>query len=397
MIRRRLHFHCRKSAIVLAVLATGLLAVSCTPRASHKESRDTGYEGIARTQPFLAAERLLASLGWEVRRDHAIKDLGYGGTLILNGDGSSNQITSQRALEWAENQHGHLILLLSGSESWRNDWEPNFQQFLVNSEELNVHPVLKKLHLTVSSKGVFSMGSPATIDVEIDGESYEMKSAPPLTLHASSMPGKADVLVGTKDEASLVSMPLKSGGRITVVCDGVPFRNRQLDTADHAQILVALVSLGSEWQQRSVAFLLHSSISFYGLLWDQFWMPIIALAVLLLAWLWKNFPRFGPLLAANGNADRQFSDHLRMTGNFLWSRRRSSDLLQATRQAILRRLQVRHHGMSGAPEDRLMEHFSGLTQIPYDRVARAWQASESNDSGHFLAILRDLQSIHQAL
>ena len=381
-----------------ALLLSGLLLSSCTPRPSHKETREIGYEGIARTQPFLAAERLLSSLGSDARKLHSLKDLSYGSTLILNTEASSNQATSQRALDWAENEDGHLILLLSGSESWRDDWEMNLNDLFSNPNELDVNPILKKYRLAATKASFLSKpAAAAKVSVDVDDETYEMATSGHLTLHATSIADKTDVLAGTAEACTLLSMPLRSGGRLTVICDATPFRNRYLADADHAKLLVALIGLGSDMQQRTIGFMLNNNVSFYGMLWEKFWMPLIALAILVLAWLWKNFPRFGPLLADHANSDRQFADHLRMTGNFLWGRKRSADLLQAMRHAILRKLQTRHHGLSDGPEDRLLEHLATLTHIPYDRVAAAWHVPSTQDSRHFLTLLRDLQTIHQSL
>ena len=376
-----------------------LLVASCKPRPSHQESREIGFQGAARTQPFLAAERLLDSLGADSRKLTSLNDLPRGGTLIVNADSTSNQATGQRALEWAENEGGHLILFLSGSESWRDDWEISIGDLFSPPQNLDVHPVLKKYQLAVTKKDLESKSTATNVSVDIDGESYEMAPYGNFTIHSTSTSTKRrpDVLAGTRESSLLLSLPLQDGGRLTVINNAIPFRNRYLKDADHAKILVALIGLGTERQQYSVSFMLNNHVSFYGMLWEKFWMPLIALAILIVAWLWKNLPRFGPLLANPTNSDRQFADHLRMTGNFLWGRKRSADLLQAMRQSILRKLQARHHGISDGPEDRLLEHLATLTHIPYERVAAAWNIPFTQDSRFFLTLLRDLQSIHQSL
>ncbi len=381
-----------------APLLASLLVSSCKPRPSHQESREVGFQGIARTQPFLAAERLLESLGADTRKLASLNELPYGGTLIINADSTSNQATGQRALEWVENEGGHLILFLSGSESWRDDWEMNLNDIFSNAQEIEVHPALKKYGLGVTKQGfLFKTAATNNVSVAIDGETYEMASPGNLSIRATTVTGQPDVLAGTRDASPLLSLPLRSGGRLTVISDAIPFRNRYLKDADHAKILVALIGLGTERQQHAVRFMLNNHVSFYGMLWEKFWMPLIALGVLILAWLWKNFPRFGPLLANHANTERQFADHLRMTGNFLWGRKRSADLLQAMRHAIQRKLQARHQGISDGPEDRLLEHIANLTQLPYERVAAAWNVPATQDSRYFLTLLRDLQTIHQSL
>ena len=380
-------------------ILVGVLAASCKPRPSHQESREIGFQGAARTQPFLAAERLLDSLGADTRKITSLNELPYSGTLIVNADATSNQATGQRALEWAENEGGHLILFLSGSESWRDDWEMSLNDIFSNAQEIEVHPALKKYRLGVKKESFLFKPTATTTDVsvDIDGETYEMASSGNLSIRATSMTRHPDVLAGTRDASPLLSLPLGSGGRLTVISDAIPFRNRYLKDADHAKILVALIGLGTDRQQHAVRFMLNSHVSFYGMLWEKFWMPLTALGVLILAWLWKNFPRFGPLLANHANSERQFADHLRVTGNFLWGRKRSADLLQAMRHAIQRKLQARHHGISDGPEDRLLEHFANLTQLPYERVAAAWNVPATQDSRYFLTLLRDLQTIHQSL
>lgn len=382
------------SLVLISSLLTGCLKF----RKSHEETREKGYEGIARAQPFLAAERLLTKFGWEPDRLHSAKSLPYGGTLILNADSSRDQFTAYQAMDWMERRSGHLILFLSSAESWRDDWAVDFFSYFKDIDSLENHPILQKYHLKPSNNSLRIFGGGKPQEAKIDGAKFMMENTGSITLDATAVAQDTDALAGTAASASLLSFPLSGGGRLTVICDARPFRNRFLDHEAHADVLLALLALRGETGDHTVGMMLSNGLSFYTMFWEKYWMALIALGVLVLLWLWKNFHRFGPLLLPSTTNDRQFADHLRMTGHFLWSYRRSGELLGAMRQSIQRKLQAAsHQEMSEGAPARLLEHLSNLSKLPPERVTAAWHTPATSDLRQFIHLMRDLQTIHQSL
>ena len=386
------------------MIAVALLLCGCgsgsgiTPK---EITEETGYEGIARVQPYLAAERMFAKLGWESEAVHTTQDLPYGGTLVLAGETSIGQTISMRAIEWVEKKSGHLILILRGTEAWRDDWDKNLGEIFASYDDLIYHPVFRKLGIKPAPKSNNLISNTERMNAEIIDDTFEYDQRFELALDATKTSSKPDVLVGKKEEAKILSVPV-STGRITVVCDGSPFRNRYIDENDHAELLVALAQLehgayGLDSWNRSIRFLLSGNESFFTLLWQHYWMALVALALLIIAWLWRNILRFGPLQKSSTNEVRQFSEHLKMTGKFLWRQRLSADLLLPMRRAILNKLQ-RHQGMDLQDDDaRIMERLANLSQLPYERVANAWQSNRAADGKTLQTIIHDLQIIEKSL
>src|SRR5213075_340682 len=100
-------------------------------------------------------------------------------------------------------------------------------------------------------------------------------------------------------------------GRVTLVADAHPFRNRYLARNDHAALLYGLVSLD---HRTVVSFVSVLKVSFWKMLWEHGRPALLCLAALLMLWLWKNLPRFGPILAAEDHSSRDFTAHLAMAG-----------------------------------------------------------------------------------
>lgn len=379
------------------VLCLGL--AGCMPTGTtHKVTREVGYKGIARTEPYLAAQRMLNELEWEAKTIHSISELPHGGTLVLGGDGSMSQTVGVQALDWVKRNDGHLILILRGTEPWRDDWSTNFGDVFSNAKEYQVHPILQKLGIKVTqNRSTVLSKSGEDFSVKIRKQNFDCASRYFVEMDASSQNGRLTVVEGKPEESQLVSLPWQ-GGRITILGDGSLFRNRFIDEKDHAKLLVALLDLGLETSyQREICFLFSGNETFFGLLWKKYWMALIALGFLIAFWMWKNLPRFGPLIAESSTGIRQFSGHLKMTGTYLWRRRQSADLLLPLRRAIEHKLALRHPASIEHDEGRLMERLAASSGLPYERVARAWSAGFVKDGHSMLNIIRDLQIIEQSL
>lgn len=393
----------RVTTLRVAMVALCFALFGCTRpfKKTHKEIRDIGYEGEARSKPYLAAERLFGKLNWDVKTIFDLGDeLERGGTLILGGESSISQTTGMKALDWVDRQSGHLILMLRGTESWRDDWDSNFFDMLPAGKELEFHPVLRRLGLKPVSGTGFSIGSKIQ-EAKIADETYEYASRFGLSFDVTDVRGKVQIIQGQTTDCGILTVPMPGGGRITIVCDGSPFRNRYIDAQDHASLLVALAGLndngGNYYWSQNLRLLFSGNDSFFSLLWERYWMAVIALAALLVAWLWKNLPRFGPLQSATNQDVRQFSGHLKMAGTYLWRRRQVTDLLLPMRRNILQKLHARHGIATDEDEGRVLERLATLANLPYDRVANAWQLNFTKDTRIFYTTVRDLQIIEQAL
>ena len=117
---------------------------------------------------------------------------------------------------------------------------------------------------------------------------------------------------------------------------------------------------------------------------------------LLLFWLWRVVPRFGPIAPDPSPARRRLLDHLRAAGRFHWRREGSLGLLHAARDACLRRLARVHPGLVAlAPADRAREAAvrSGLSPA----AARIAFELPAVDAREFTAAVNALQAFEERL
>ena len=123
-------------------------------------------------------------------------------------------------------------------------------------------------------------------------------------------------------------------------------------------------------------------------------MALVALAVIFVAWLWKNLPRPGPLRAAPAGPVRDFTTHLALTGAFLWRQREADALLQPLRDAV--KTAAGRLGWQQTDANfisRLAAH-CGLAE---SRVSVALRAAEIRERNLFLRVTQDLQKMTDEL
>ena len=377
-------FHARTIVLSLASLAL----CSCK-WVKHKEI--IGYQGPARQDPFLAAERFLQKERHGARIVSQLKKLkSHSGPIIASAQSFINYGDADAVLEWA-GEGGHLILLLGGAERWRNDWKESgiFEMLKAHKPEAEETRLLAALGISGSDAGggIFSADAKDhTASVGARTLTAELAGKFSVTGDAAH----ADIRFGDEDGPALASFPLGSG-RVTVLANAHPFRNRWIGEHDHAALLATLVDLGHGGE---AWFLNGARVSFWKMLWEHGWMAIVALAALLAAWLWRNLPRLGPLRTPPGEAVRDFSAHLALTGAFLWQQRQPDTLLQPLRDAVTAAAaRLGWHPKDPGFTTKLAAR-SGLAEA---RVTTALAAAGIRERNAFLRITQDLRKIADGL
>jgi hypothetical protein len=339
-----------------------------------------GYRGPARTNPFLAAQRFLGEMGYDVETRNRMDSLpSIDGVLITQPQSLLNYGDADRLLAWVKNG-GHLMLLLSGAETWRNDHrEFTFQDLFKGLiKEAEGEKFLKTLELTEVQAGAKELQ-----EATINKHSFSADLQGTFTYK-----GKPDVLFGKPESPSLVSFNYH-GGRVTVIANASPFRNRWIGEKDHAALLSALVALEGH---EAVYFLNGVRVSFLSMVWEHGWMIILTVAVLLIAWLWKNFPRFGPVLKPANTDSREFSEHLRLTGRYLWDQKQIWPLISPLREQVLRAAE--RLGWRFSDPD-FFEKLAARTDVPVERARLALASGTLRDPQLFIRAVKDLQRMRE--
>lgn len=362
-----------KLPAVIAVLALSLTGCGKYETVDY----ETGFKGAARLNPWLAAERFTEQSGRQVLSLKSWRAPGYDDDLwIVPVSVLSNASYVKLAADWVD-EGGHLVLLLENAGMEMNDWG-NFGGEVDVPE--SVEDLLGKADIEVKAPegfGQAALRKPAT--VKFEDHTYKVEAGARATVAA---PGH-DSGVFASGEAG--------HGRITAVADARMFRNRWIGDQDHAALLLAL--LDSSDYEGAVMFSRGGSLSFWKMVKAHLGPVLIGLAALLVIWLWKNMPRFGPLEAAEAaSTARGYDAQLAAVGGYHWRTNHASAMLALLRERLAERAQragLRAARGSAECHDWLAER-SGL---PTERVAAALSSAFIKDRATFTRVTADLQSL----
>lgn len=355
--------------LMLAMISLLILTLSgCDTK---YEEVDAGYKGPAKTNPWLAAERFLTSYGRTVEVLASWRKPGDSeSTWIIPAELISNATFAKQVDRWMSDG-GHLICLIENAD-FRDDWtswrpevriEPAFRNFLDDHR------------FKLEQPG----GSPADIkQVRHRGRAFdvEMKSSWQSAGPGGALEGLSTARVGN--------------GRLTVVTDARPFRNRWIGDKQHAALLKALVDSG---EAGTVVFVRGATLSLWSLLKEHAWAFLLGLGVVVLIWLWKNLGRFGPLEAAETVSPlRGYDHHLEALGDFQWRLDRGASLLAPLREEILERSH-RLMARNGQLDSDIFALLGERAGIPRERATRAMSEPAPPDASTFTRTVSDLQLI----
>ena len=126
------------------------------------------------------------------------------------------------------------------------------------------------------------------------------------------------------------------------------------------------------------------------------WPVLVGTALLLLLWLWRIMPRFGPRVPVLPPVRRSLADHLRASGRFAWRKRNLPFLLKPIRHTIsdLLRRRYPHIARLSAAEQLIELH--KLSGLPVDELQRAF-SSQPDRAVHLYAVLLTLFRLRRRL
>jgi hypothetical protein len=357
-------------------LALGCFIIALVSCEYTEEKREVGYKGKALTNPWLAAERFCAARsGEEVRSVLSWQSLDWNDSLcIMPASILSNESFVRQTEDWVAGG-GHLVLLIENADAGTSDWSTSELQPTLDEPVIGM---LDRVGITFESE----KNSSAT-KIELGGESFNVMA-------------DSQTSVRHNGEESGVFASVESGdGRVTALTDSRIFRNRWIADHDHAGLLEQLIGI-SEFSG-NIVFIRGSSLSLWSLLVKHLWAVLLALGVVLVLWLWKNFTRFGPLEASEGPAVlRGYDHHLEALGDFQWRVDRAAGLLAPLRAQILERGQ-RVATRAGRRDDDFFQFLADRAQISRERVHRALVEAAPADAAILTRTTADLQLLLQVL
>lgn len=368
----------------LRALALGTLAFSLTGCSGHWEKKEVtlGYKGEARRNPFLGGQRLLREKAFDTDVSRSIREMPTDfDTVFVASEVLFSEGRTRFFLDWAR-EGGHLIFALEGGTALQNDWRftPGEAIEDFGAEPVADSPLLAALDLSVNDRRKETELTYEGMVVEFPGQTGLQMDTP-----------RDDALVlGDPFAAAMIALPYGSG-QVTVLVDAHPLRNRYLGKHDHGDFLLALANYHAYGTFR---FLFDAEVSFLGLLWARAWMPLVAFALVVAFWLWKNIPRFGPYLAPLEFHSRKFAEHVDMAGRFLWRRRNTTELLSPLRRRVTHAFSRALGLHADTPPEEIARRIAERTGMAEARVRFALTASNIRDAAVLTQTVRDLQQLH---
>jgi len=358
-----------------------------------KRVRELGYKGPARVNPYLAAERFLRNNGYAAQSGASWqKSLDEVGTLIVPASFLNSRGRLQQVGDWVSGG-GHLVVLRERGESFCNDFGKPSAAIEVELNG-NLQAWLEDT-LGVSESTAASSAEPG--ELLIDGRTlrFEMASSKAFDLGIERQDGEfgdADSEIEQNRGHRILSLNLDAG-RITLMAQANPLRNHFIGNADHAELLLAL--LGHPASAGAVVFVYGGGVSFTQMLWQHGWAGVLGVLAVLVIWLWRALPRFGPWARpAEEVIQPGYLEHLAAVGDFLWRHGRALTLLAPLRGEIMERFE---HFKAGALDSDIFEWLGQRAGIPRERVERAMTDTGRPDGPTFARMTADLQHIRKTL
>src|SRR5688500_12589144 len=325
-----------------------------------------GPTGEARLNPFLAAERFAVRMGMGAARQvrslpelHTLKPDGV--LLMPNQRQALDANAIARIVAWVD-AGGHLI----AEAEFPGVADPLFDAFSVRREAANEVPT-KPLRIGKFAVTFF--------------DAMRLRSA---------RTDEPVLRVGDR----LYSFSRGKGG-LTLATNLGFARNSLIGQHDNAAFLWALVTLTRASELR--VFLRPERLSLWGFLSENALPALAAAALLLLAWLWRIAPRFGPVAPDLPPARRRLLDHLRASGRYYWAKGLRNRLVVAARDAALFRIARAQPDFATASPAEKISRLSSLVKISKEEAAKFIGAGGAMRGADFIRITQHAQRIHSAL
>ena len=356
---------------VLALIAVGALwFVSKFERVPDQEW--VGPSGEARRDPLLAAQRFATRMGMPsqpLRAPAELDKLPPTGVLLLPARRQAIDPRRLRALVSWVDAGGHLIAeaeLVGVSD-------PLFDQLGVQrrsvSRAFKAPPMVsaQKRKLKVSLVGRTVLQLP---------------------------PGEVLFSAGAQD-ALMIATFERGRGTATVASDLAFARNGLIGSDDNAEFFWYLLELTPA--KALHVYVRQERLSLWRFLQQHAAPVLLAGAALLLLWLWRIGPRFGPVVPDAPPARRRLLDHLRASGRYYWAKDLRSRLVLAARDAALRHVARAHPDFAGASADERASRLASLASLPRQEVERFMHAAGAASGADFIHLMHTAQRIHSAL
>lgn len=364
----------------LLLLALGM---ACLRVETHRV--DEGYSREAMLDPWLAAGRVLARNGLQVRSvPHYTGLRPQARVLVLATPLDYLDAGEQRALLAWVRAGGHLVAGLQN----RRAQAANAQAPLLAALDVR----LRERELDEKARQALAQEhGPRPTQLDSEGR-IAARFLPRLVLEAGRVAPRWTV----SDAYGTHAMRFAVGaGRITVLSDMQWLHNRRLGEGDHGALLWRVVDAtpGAEvWLIPGT-----ERPALLALLWETAAPLLVAAALYGLVWLWGVSRRFGPLMQVLPPARRRLTEHLEACGRYLAAHGGLDRLHGASRLRLLAEVQRRHPQWRRLPPAELAARLAARTGLESGAVRRLLECAPPTDLPQFAADLRLINRLRKAL
>lgn len=243
-----------------------------------------------------------------------------------------------------------------------------FQQLCMNATEEMMEEcedVMCRHHLPWHESRLATNGEPRRLGLDAGTaiRHPHLEQVPRLPAPSQSIPTALRYQAGNEWGQQLVSLAL-GDGELIVVTDLSLWDNDHLHLLDHAWWLRRVSG-----DLKRVWFVQNMDMPSLGRwLWREAWPVIVALALVLVLFLWREIPRQTTLLSATSGRSRDFLEHLAASSRFLWRTDNQQVLLGALRRQVRKRLAGHPVPAGDNARHRYLARYADTTE---ERVARA--------------------------
>jgi hypothetical protein len=379
---------------MFAFILAALFLAGCNTK---KIKEIDGYRGKALADPFLGLGRLCEENFITFEQVFTYAAMKEPGTLFV-ASAEVDVPELKMLLNEARQEHGHLVICLQGTRPFVKDHSSSF--FNLFYERVDHKEILDMLQLRLTDDNSPTAKSSASSFNKLNYQSfpdvpaaaYSLGNQPTQLLNAQNVPRRLLVWSAGKDLKSTPAVTVRHGeAKVTVLCSAEAFRNKNLGENDHAAFFLDFAATAG---CDSIAYFAGQRKTLLALLMEHYGKTLFAVLALLGLWLWHKVPRFGPLMLANpAKQTARFTDHLKLSGNFLWRRGQSGWLLHGLRKAILNEVRLNHPQWRGCDEADLVPKIAQFSKITLEEMDAAWNSLYEPDPAKFTQFTKTLQNV----
>jgi hypothetical protein len=352
------------------------------------EEQNSGFQGDARRNEYLAAERFLERFGMQIKSLPTILDLkempGSDDVLLIPTDRydlAPEKI--EELLHWVR-KGGHLVVRARRPSTATHAEDDRL------FEVLGVETHAKK-------GGRFATREENTvIDVQVN-DRIENKNVSFDTgvWMANTSAHELTWQVDSEHGSQLLEFALEDGF-VTLLGDLAFMKNDAIDKHDHAAFLYTVVHIDNT--NRRLWIVRHDDMpSLFSIMWEKIPQTVMIFSVLVMTWLWYVTRRFGPVLQGGRHARRSLREHITYSGYYLWRNQNRSELFQGVKSALFEQVSRSRPLWARLESTALAAKLGKIAGLPEAQVLRVLQAETVEKETEFSQFVEVLSEIRKKL